>query len=94
MKEKIEYLEHLVQMLRRKIDVLNIEALAGAPNWNEAPPWAAFAAMDNDGTWYWFEKRPMHLMYSGVWSCEGKMEKIYSFLSVENTLTERPMYFI
>lgn len=28
------------------------------PDWNEAPEWATYAAMDNDGDWYWYETRP------------------------------------
>lgn len=27
-------------------------------NWKSAPTWAKFAAMDADGSWWWYEKEP------------------------------------
>lgn len=35
------------------------------PIWKDAPSWAKFLACDGDGTWWWFEDRPM-------WSHNGK----------------------
>lgn len=33
---------------------------AGAvPDWSNAPNWANYAAMDADGSWFWFEAQPM-----------------------------------
>jgi hypothetical protein len=29
------------------------------PDWNIAPEWAKYCAMDEDGEWYWFEKKPI-----------------------------------
>jgi hypothetical protein len=26
------------------------------PSWNDAPKWAKWLAMDQDGTWCWYEK--------------------------------------
>jgi hypothetical protein len=28
------------------------------PEWSEAPDWAQWLTMDQDGTWYWHEYRP------------------------------------
>ena len=28
------------------------------PDWNDAPKWAKWLAMDADGAWYWFQERP------------------------------------
>ena len=28
------------------------------PNWEDAPEWANWLAMDADGEWYWFEEEP------------------------------------
>lgn len=29
------------------------------PNWNDAPEWANWLAMDEDGDWYWYEDEPV-----------------------------------
>lgn len=36
------------------------------PNWNNAPAWANYVALDDDGWWHWFEQKP-------VWSDSGWM---------------------
>lgn len=36
------------------------------PDWNDAPYWANYCAMDYDGTWYWFELEPEYKT-DGVW---------------------------
>ena len=28
------------------------------PSWDEAPEWANWLAMDKDGSWVWFERKP------------------------------------
>lgn len=28
-------------------------------NWKDAPEWANFVAMDDDGLWWWYENRPV-----------------------------------
>ena len=28
------------------------------PSWSEAPEWANYLTQDEDGQWYWFEKKP------------------------------------
>lgn len=28
------------------------------PSWDDAPEWAQWLAMDDDGVWFWYEDRP------------------------------------
>ena len=28
------------------------------PDWKDAPEWANYLAMDEDGQWFWYENRP------------------------------------
>ena len=34
-------------------------------DWNEAPPWAKYRAMDCDGRWFWHKWKPMPIF--GLW---------------------------
>jgi hypothetical protein len=29
------------------------------PSWKDAPEWANYRAMDEDGEWFWYEKEPI-----------------------------------
>lgn len=42
------------------------------PDWKDAPEWAQWLACDADGTWYWFEDRPIKGA-CGYYSYGGKM---------------------
>lgn len=45
------------------------------PDWKDAPEWANFLAMDADGVWAWFEKKPVWNRVAHMWSCDcGKWE--------------------
>lgn len=46
------------------------------PKWEDAPDWANWLAMDEDGTWCWHEEEPD--MACGVWGGGGRM------LSIDN----------
>jgi len=37
------------------------------PSWDEAPEWANWLAMDEDGLWGWFEKQPEIKVDDGMW---------------------------
>lgn len=37
------------------------------PDWKDAPEWANYCAMDENGEWYWFASRPDYADDSGVW---------------------------
>lgn len=32
--------------------------MSNKPDWKDAPEWAKYMAMDDDGEWYWFENEP------------------------------------
>lgn len=32
--------------------------VAAGPDWSKAPDWARWAAMDDDGSWYWYKRKP------------------------------------
>jgi hypothetical protein len=58
------------------------------PAWDQAPAWAHFLAMDENGRWTWFESEP----YRGnkCWIPRGPM--LYADIQPdwEHTLEERP----
>jgi hypothetical protein len=64
------------------------------PNWEDAPDWANYLAMDENGSWYWFEKEPYakNLNYDyGMWVSKGKANLAFeSGFSWDETLEERP----
>jgi hypothetical protein len=37
------------------------------PDWKDAPPWANWLAMDDGGTWFWYELEPAWSYSSGEW---------------------------
>lgn len=38
------------------------------PDWKDAPEWANWLAMDDDGEWWWFELKPTYKKRYSVWS--------------------------
>lgn len=54
------------------------------PNLKDKPDWATCYAMDNDGVWCWFEKKP-RLDSTGIWRNGGKYQVVNLF-NPENTL--------
>jgi hypothetical protein len=47
------------------------------PDWNDAPRWAGFLAMDADGTWWWHQEQPRFARDdSGMWVSDGKFKCI------------------
>jgi hypothetical protein len=43
------------------------------PDWSDAPEWAEWVAMDDDGEWAWFEKKPK--ISNGMWRPENPIDK-------------------
>lgn len=39
--------------------------MSNKPDWKDAPEWAKYMAMDDDGEWWWFEKEPSRA--NGYW---------------------------
>jgi len=61
------------------------------PDWKDAPEWAKWLAMDEDGSWYWYEKEP----YSGDgewYGAGGQLSHVGQTISWEDSLTKRPDY--
>ena len=38
------------------------------PSWKDAPEWAQYLAMDENGQWYWFDKEPS-ISDNPMWGC-------------------------
>ena len=63
-------------------------------NWELAPAWAQYAAMDSDDTWFWHEREP-GLQFDGEWldNTGGQWERAPDFgddRPAIETLTKRP----
>ena len=39
--------------------------------WNNAPEWANYITMDEDGEWYWYENEPYLDSYEKYWCPNG-----------------------
>jgi len=37
------------------------------PEWKDAPPWAKWLAMDNNGDWWWYENEPVKNPTDNEW---------------------------
>lgn len=47
----------------------------GKPDWNEAPEYAQYLAMDHNGCWYWYENKPELRSSSLRWNdCGGQYD--------------------
>ena len=63
------------------------------PSWDEAPEWANWLAMDEDGSWGWFEVEPKVSAYFDMWDSEYTYlpaDKYYSDDYWVATLERRP----
>ena len=58
------------------------------PNWSDSPSWANYLAMDEDGTWYWYEDIPEDGAIA--WFNCGKDCRA-GFSNWRDTLEERPV---
>lgn len=60
------------------------------PNWNDAPEWANYAAMDADGEWWWFENKPNP--EGEEWKVDaGSVEPVaFSFKDWKDAMEKRP----
>lgn len=58
------------------------------PSWNNAPEWANFLAMDEDGTWNWYENEPAAIRQGiNYWATMGGQAQEAGW---EATLEGRP----
>lgn len=84
-----------VQELLAKIKSLGEEVpdrvvATNKPSWKDAPEWANWLAMDEDGSWHWFKEEPTEKRF-GEWlqSLCGSVEAAV-FPNWEETLEKRP----
>jgi hypothetical protein len=58
------------------------------PSWDDAPKWAQYLAMDDDGDWYWFENEPK---FKGCgWSAPGRSLYAGKHIDAKDTMEPRP----
>lgn len=60
-------------------------------DWSQAPEWAEYVAMDEDGEWYWFEKKPV--LGSSIWRNTLGRSSFYEVIdaSWRDSLQQRPV---
>jgi len=66
-------------------------AALAKPSWKDAPEWANYLAMDEDGIWFWYAERP----YAGcrTWDSNSIKEEVNALierLDWQDTLEQRP----
>jgi hypothetical protein len=62
------------------------------PEWKDAPEWAKYLAMDEDGRWWWYELEPFggqHGWFDGKFAMQTKA-KVKTTNHWHETLEERP----
>lgn len=62
------------------------------PDWCDAPDWAKFLAQNDDGQWFWYEKKPSKSRGMGYFFAEngGEYEEAGWADDWEDTLEARP----
>jgi len=61
------------------------------PNWEVAPEWARYLAMDKSGRWYWYEFRPIARFESWWEHREGRKQLVPMFYQDwRDTLETKP----
>lgn len=59
------------------------------PDWKDAPHWAKFRARDADGTWCWFENKPLLDLKNDLWQ-PGWTDRFEKVNPWEDSLEQRP----
>jgi len=57
------------------------------PDWKDAPEWARWLAMDDDGSWWWYSIRPKN--YGAYFGLRGKVGRVESALTYDNVDMDR-----
>lgn len=58
------------------------------PDWKDAPEWANYLAMDDDGEWCWYEERPVPRI--NFWVSDGRYCLAGYGQRWDRTLEDRP----
>lgn len=56
------------------------------PEWKDAPAWASYLAMDEDGIWWWYEQKPY--LENSFWDSHGRRFRVND-TSWKDTLESR-----
>ncbi len=57
------------------------------PDWKDAPEWANYLAMDENGAWWWYEMEPVFLENIWVRGGEDQDAKCHDW---QDSLEEKP----
>lgn len=61
------------------------------PDWNNAPEWANFVAMDYDQVWWWHEYEPVRTFYEWEVESTGRAAPVFgNEMDWMDSLQERP----
>jgi hypothetical protein len=58
-------------------------------DWSKAPEWANYAAMDSDGSWWWYETKPRCLVDEWDITSSTKYAPMSEVIDWENSLQSR-----
>lgn len=61
------------------------------PKWEDAPDWASYLAMDFDGQWYWYEKKPSLDIESCFYWAKGGGEYEEASMKCEHPWDKAPI---
>ncbi len=54
------------------------------PSWDDAPSWAQWLAVDEDGAWYWYEDEPGYSALKQEWRNDGEFQRAYVYNWMES----------
>ncbi len=61
------------------------------PSWDDAPSWANWLAMDENGEWFWYELQPKKSYARGFWASAGRSKAAsQKAKDWDETLEQRP----
>ena len=78
---------------RLKTDVGNTDASEWQPDWSQAPEWAGYFAMDEDGEFYYFEQSPSMASWSWQPQSHGEVGETFNHSykgNWQDSLRKRP----
>ena len=74
-----EYANAAIAALESAEVVSDMEKNAHELPWREAPKWAEWAAMDEDGEWYWYDGKPLVGSVAYLWFLPGSGDRELKF---------------
>ena len=80
--------EKRIAELESALDTIISGNVYPRPDWADAPSWAKYLAMDSDGCWGWYSKKPTKYQ-NCFWDLDDKRANAYC-PKWETTLESRP----